>query len=490
METTFTSNDIYAGKYEGIVVFTYEERSDTEAKLIQRSGRNLVIARERKEFEGKQGQSFLIVQEQGIRFVAIVGLGKRSEVKIANMRNASAIGVALLREKGAKVIAVEVPPELDAGKASQAVTEGALLISYRFTKYKTQKVEEIKQIQHITIVSDRTGMAAKLGFDAGVIITDSCNMVRDLQNLPSCDMTPANFAEVAYQMAKKEKLDCRILDRKALEKGGWGGILAVGKGSAQEPRLVTIEYAPKGAKKTIAVVGKGVTFDTGGISIKPAPSMADMKFDMSGAAATIGIVRNASRLKLPVRVIGIMGLAENMLGSESYKPGDIVKTKMGKTIEVDNTDAEGRIVLADALYHATTFKPDAIIDLATLTGACVVALGDVASGLLGNDQALIDQIISASERSGEKTWQLPLWEEYDKDIESPIADMRNVGLPRMAGAISAAALLKQFVGETPWAHLDIAGVAWADARDRYFTRCKEGGTAYGVRLITEFLRET
>jgi leucyl aminopeptidase len=249
---------------------------------------------------------------------------------------------------------------------------------------------------------------------------------------------------------------------------------------------VTLEYSPKGAKKTIALVGKGITFDTGGISIKPSKGMSDMKFDMSGAADVLGIIRNASKLKLPIRIIGILCLAENMPDGNSYKPGDIVRTKSGQTIEIDNTDAEGRVVLSDGLHHATTFKPDQIIDLATLTGAVVVTLGDVAAGVLGTDQELINRLQTASATTGEKIWQLPLWDEYAEDIKSSIADMKNMGVPGNAGTIAGAMLLKEFVGDIPWAHLDIAGVAFTGGRERYFT--PNGGTAFGVRLVTEYLR--
>ncbi len=278
-----------------------------------------------------------------------------------------------------------------------------------------------------------------------------------------------------------------MLDKKQLVKQGFEGILSVGRGSVNEPRLVHMEWYPKGAKRTVVIVGKGITFDTGGISIKPGRKMADMKFDMSGAANIIGIMRNVARLKLPHRVIGLMALAENMPDGGAYKPGDIIRTKSGKTIEVDNTDAEGRIVLADALFHGSSMKPDFMIDMATLTGAVIVCLGDKAAGLMGNDDAVMRRIREASSASGERVWQLPLWEDYLKDIESTIADVKNVGLPMQAGTITAGKFLEQFVGETPWAHLDIAGVAWADGRDNHFSS-SGNGTAFGVRLLTQLLR--
>ncbi|MDD9953300.1 MAG: leucyl aminopeptidase [Candidatus Woesearchaeota archaeon] len=485
MNVTFSSQDIFAGKYDGVVLFTYEERAHAESKFATKLGNNVLRAREKKEFEGKHKQCFLDRQE-GTMYV-LVGLGKQEGVDTVKMREAAGAAACCLKEKNAKHIAVELPAELDATAVGQAVTEGVVLANYQFTKYRTQELEKFKELEAVTVVSDRTGVAAKLGVEIGTFIAESCNMTRDLQNTPSSDMPPAVFADLAVKMAKKEKLKYKVLDRKQLEKQGYGGIMAVGRGSANEPRMVTLEYHAKKAKKTIAVVGKGITFDSGGISIKPSPKMGDMKFDMSGAANVVGIMRNVARLKLPMNVVGIMGLAENMPSSTAYKPGDVVTTKSGKTIEVDNTDAEGRVVLADCLHHATTFKPDFIVDMATLTGAVIVALGDAAAGMMGNDDGVLDMIRVAGEHTGERVWELPLWDCYKKDIESVIADVKNTGLPRLAGTITAGKFLEEFVAGVPWVHIDIAGVAWADPRDNYFAK-KGNGTGFGVRLITELLR--
>jgi leucyl aminopeptidase len=482
MKVTFQEHDIFSARADGILLFTYEEGSDAESRLKTKLGGTVAVARERKEFEGKAKQVLIERQPGTPRFYVLIGMGKRASVNADTLRAGAGLGAETLRAMGAKTIAIGLPPEIEPASAGQAAAEGALLRTYQFTQYRTQKLDEIRRIESVIIMGD---MKAAAGVERGRIIAESCNMVRDLQNTPSIDMTPQVVAERAARLAKEERFTCAILDRAKLAKQGYGGILSVGKGSSHEPRLVTIEYAPKGAKRTIAVVGKGVTFDTGGISIKPSPKMAEMKFDMSGAANVLGIMRNASRLKLPVRVIGVLCLAENMPDGNSYKPGDIVRTKSGKTIEIDNTDAEGRVVLADGLYHATTFKPDLIIDMATLTGACVVTFGDVTAAVLGNDQPSIDSIIAASSTCGEKVWQLPLWDEYAEDIKSQIADMKNMGMPQMAGSIAGAMLLKEFVGTTPWVHLDIAGVAYAQGRERYFT--PYGGTAFGVRLVTEFL---
>lgn len=480
MKISFDTRDIFDSKTDGILLFAFENADVFDQTKVAPV---LKIARERREFEGKPKQVYVDRQADMPRFTVVVGLGKKENLSADTVRVGSAIGAESLRNLGAKSVTLQLPVDIDPEVAGQAAAEGALLRTYQFLKYKT-KLDDFKELQSVTIVGDAN---ARAGVERGVIIAESCNYVRDLQNTPSIDMTPQVVAEAAAKLAKEEKLRCTILDKRQLIKQGFGGVLSVGKGSAHDPRFVTVEYAPKGAKKTIALVGKGITFDTGGISIKPSKGMSDMKFDMSGAANVLGIIRNASKLKLPIRIIGILCLAENMPDGNSYKPGDIVKTKSGKTIEIDNTDAEGRVVLSDGLYVASTYKPEFIIDMATLTGACVVTFGDIAAGLMGNNAQVVDKVLNASMMCGEKVWQLPLWDDYAEDIKSQIADMKNVGMPGMAGTITAAMLLKEFVADTPWVHLDIAGVAWAQGRERYFT--PYGGTAFGVRLVTQLLRD-
>jgi leucyl aminopeptidase len=277
-------------------------------------------------------------------------------------------------------------------------------------------------------------------------------------------------------------LKCSILDKKALEKAGFGGLLAVGGGSARDPRLIVLEYNG-GDQKPVALVGKAITFDTGGISIKPADKMDEMKFDKCGGCAVLGILRGAAQLKLPVKLLGIIAAAENMPGANSYRPGDIITSYRGLTIEVLNTDAEGRIVLGDALAYAVEQKPQAIIDFATLTGACVVALGNFAAGLFGNDDALVAKLRAAGERTGERAWPMPLWQDYKDLIQSDVADQKNQG-PRGAGAITAAGFLAKYVGHTPWAHFDIAGTGWINEERAYLGK---GATGYGVRLVLDAL---
>ena len=482
MDVTFST---HLGKHDSIISFTYEEISTVEKAFNKDHDDFAAEARDRNEFSGKHKEC-IVATGKKIRFNALVGLGKKKDVTTAKLREAAGDAARKLRDMGAKKLAVKLPGEMDAGEVAQAATEGVILATYRYTK-KTD-TSDLKELETVTIVSDRTGVAAKNGTDVGKKIAAAVNMTRDLQNAPPSELYPAKLAAAASKIAKKYKLKIKTLDTKALEKQGYGGILAVGRGSAHGPRLVTIEYAPKKSKKKIALVGKGITFDTGGLSLKPSNYMLGMKFDMSGAATVLGIMQTVAELKLPVKVIGVLGLAENAVSGDSYKPDDVVVTKSGKTIEIQNTDAEGRIVLSDALHHATLEKPDEIIDFATLTGACVVALGNKAAAVLGTDDAIIKGLQDSSCKSGELIWQLPLWDSYKEDIDSKIADMKNMGFKREAGTIAAAMLLRQFVGDTPWAHLDIAGVAWADPRDCYFTKGGEGGTGFGVRLVTEYLR--
>jgi leucyl aminopeptidase len=494
---TTSTDDIFASKADAIVLFTTEEPTQDELRLATKLGPTITTARARKEFEGKPKQLLLERHVGTPRFSLLVGLGKREKADAHTLRAAAAQAAESLRNLGASSIAFLLPsgigvPAIEPGPAAQAIAEGALLRTYQYLAYRTQKLDEVKYVTSIAIHAMQEQAAlARDGANQGQLLADACNMVRDLQNAPSCDMTPEIMAEAAQRLAKEEGLRCTILDKRQLQKQGYNGIASMGKGSTAEPRMVTLEYIPKNPGKsmkdlrTIALVGKGITFDTGGISIKPGPKMADMKFDMSGAANVLGIMRVASRRKLPIRIIGILCLAENMPDGGSYKPGDIVKTKSGKTIEIDNTDAEGRVVLADGLFHATTFTPELIIDMATLTGAAGVCLGDAAACIMGTDQAAIDKLRAAGDASGEKAWQLPLWDEYVEDIKSSYADVKNMG-NGMAGTIIGGIFLKEFVGTTPWVHLDIASVAYAQGRERWFTPV--GGTGFGVRLVSEFLK--
>ena len=317
------------------------------------------------------------------------------------------------------------------------------------------------------------------------IITDSVYFARDLISAPSNEMTPTIMAQKAREIARRKNVSCKVLDKNKMKEMGMNALLAVASGSHEEPKFIILEYAGGRKKEApIVLVGKGLTFDSGGISIKPAEKMDEMKTDMSGGAAVMGVIMAAADLKLPLNITALIPATENLPGGSAYKPGDIIKSYSGKTIEVLNTDAEGRLILADALAYASEFKPEAVIDIATLTGACIIALGDDVIGMLGTDDKLKKEIDKAAQNTGELVWELPLWDSYHELIKSDIADYKNTG-GRAAGTITAAAFLSKFVGDYPWVHLDIAGPAWTSKDKAYIPK---GAAGVAVRLLVEFLR--
>ncbi len=368
--------------------------------------------------------------------------------------------------------------------------EGVVLGQYDFEVYKEDgggapgkaKVEEISVVAGDG--ADRT--ALQKDYELAVLICLSANGGRHLANTAPNEMTPRALAEFAEGIAKESGCACDILETKQMASLGMNALLGVARGSAEPPKLIVLRYHHSDAAKTVAMVGKGVTFDTGGISIKPAEAMHEMKFDMCGAAAVLCAMMAVVELKPAVNVVCVVPAVENMTGDAAQRPGDIVKAYNGKTIEVHNTDAEGRLILADALaFTVDKYKPDAIVDLATLTGACVVALGHYAAGIMGNDTALVDELAAAGESAGERLWPLPLWDDYGKLIEGTHADLCNIGPRGEAGAITAAYFLKHFVGDTPWAHLDIAGTAWGAKNISYLN--PDHATGFGVRLLTRWI---
>ncbi len=417
----------------------------------------------------------------------LVGLGKEKDFSVDKLRQATATAAKEARSLGFKGLTLPIYPVIsnDVVKTSQAITEGTLLGLYRFSRFKHPEPEEKKELESVALLVEETRQleGAKEGIRRGEIISEATCFVRDLVNLPANEATPAMLAKTAKNMARELGLKVKVWEGEALEKLGMGGIVGVGKGSVNSPRFVVLEYGVKGRADTVALVGKGVTFDSGGISLKPWKEMDKMKGDMAGAASVLGALRALAKLKVPLHVIGLIPLAENMPGGAAIRPGDIITCLGGKTIEIITTDAEGRLIVADALAYATRYKPRAIIDLATLTGACVVALGEITTGLMGNNEELKKRIKEAGEATHERVWELPLWDDYDELIKSDIADMKNAG-PGVAGAITGACFLKKFVGDYPWVHLDIAGTAWADKNGPYW---REGATGVGVRLLSELL---
>jgi leucyl aminopeptidase len=316
------------------------------------------------------------------------------------------------------------------------------------------------------------------------IVAEATCLARDLANAPGNEIYPETLAQAARESAERCGFSATVLDEREIKDLGMGGVIGVSQGSTHPPRFLILEHG-RPSKRTVVLVGKGVTFDTGGISLKPSANMAEMKMDMSGAAAAIGTFEAVSRLKLPVHLVGLIPAVENMPSGGSIRPGDILRHYNGKTSEVDNTDAEGRLILADALAYADKYHPAAVIDLATLTGACVVALGHHATGMMGNNSGLMEKLRSAGEKTYERVWELPLFDEYEKQIKSDVADVKNVG-GRWAGAITAAWFLKKFIGDYKWVHLDIAGTAILEESTDY---APKGGSGVGVRLLTEFLRQ-
>jgi leucyl aminopeptidase len=444
------------------------------------------------DWNGKFKQTALLYPRGTIpaRRVLLVGLGKRSQIAFDRLCEAAAVAAQRARDVHVDQFTFDLPtPEgMALTSAAQAVVEGALLGLYRFQHYQTGLSDSDRsEIEQLTIASSLRDESIERGAALGEVIARATALARDLANTPPNDLPPAKLAEAAQDVGQRTGVAVTVFGPDELQAQGFGGLLGVGQGSAQPPRFVIMEHGEKKpGVPTVCLVGKGITFDTGGISIKPADKMDDMKMDMGGAAAVIGAMQAVGELKLPIHVVGLISSAENMLSGMAYRPGDILKTLSGKTIEVLNTDAEGRIVLADALFYAQRYQPDGIIDLATLTGAIVVALGPHATGIMSNDDALSERVVRAGEAAGERAWRMPLWDAYKDMVKSDIADIKNTA-GRPGGAITAAAFLANFVGDYPWVHMDIAGTAWTDAKPRSYT--PKGATGVGVRLLVQALRD-
>jgi len=481
MKLRLVNTSIFDQRLPALVLFCHEkERLDVPVLF-----RNLLRRLSRKEFSGADKQ--LLLLHSTATHLLLVGLGKTAELTPEKTRRATGLAVKRLATLGITEAAIVLAPD----QLPHAV-EAAILASYKFTKYKSPN-DNHAALKTLTICLPKNAdlAAAKAVVARTQAITNAANYARDIANLPANIVYPEVLADHARRLAEECNLTCTILDKSALETGGFGGILAVGSGSARDPRLIVLEYhgTPDPNAKPIALVGKALTFDSGGISIKPSDKMDEMKFDKSGGCAVLGAMRAIAALQLPLHVIGIIGAAENMPSATSYRPGDIVTSYKGTdkravTIEVLNTDAEGRIVLGDAIAYARERHPQAIIDLATLTGACVIALGSFAAGLLGNNEPLQEKLRASGERTGERLWPLPLWQEYKDKIKSDIADIKNTG-GREGGVSTAAAFLAKYVGDIPWAHLDIAGTAWTTEERPYLAK---GATGFGVRLLLDLLQ--
>jgi leucyl aminopeptidase len=445
-----------------------------------------------KEFEGKANEVLLYHTHGTVpaKRLLLVGLGKRSEVTLETIRQALGSAVKRVRQIKVDAFSISLPPVIP-GKMSwvevaQAMVEGAILGSYRFTVYRSEATSEQDLAEMRILIPEKSHVRQVTeGVRRGVATAEATVFVRDLCNHPSNVLTPTRVAEEAKTIAKGEGLAIKVLEQKEMERLGMGALLGVARGSQEPPKFIVLEY--NGAKtkdaQPVVLVGKTITFDTGGISLKPAENMEHMKADMTGGAEVLASIRAAARLKLPLRLISILPVAENMPGGRAMKPGDIVTTLSGKTVEVQNTDAEGRLILADALAYAMRYKPAALIDIATLTGACVVALGQFAIGMFGTDPRLKEQIRKSGQQAGERVWEMPLWEDYFEQLKSDVADMRNIG-GRGGGMITAALFLSKFVGNCPWVHLDIASTDWSERERAYIPK---GPTATGTRLLVQYL---
>jgi leucyl aminopeptidase len=443
------------------------------------------------DFKGKRDETSLLYPAAGkTQRILLVGMGKPGDVTRNSIRRAAAVAAKRARTLGAKQFAFAVAAEARNGCAArdlgQAVVEGAAQGAWAFTELKAASTpEEPKtEVESVAIVCDaREAKDVGAGQRLGDAIAAGHRLARHLQMQPGNVCTPAYLADQAKRLADAYGFGLTVLDRAAIQREGMGALLAVAQGSAQEPRFIVLDYRGAGDAAPIALIGKGVTFDSGGISIKPAQSMEEMKFDMSGAAAVLGTFEVLGQLKPNINVVGLIPATENLPSGTAVKPGDVIKSHFGKTIEIINTDAEGRLILCDALSYVRRFKPAAVLDVATLTGAVVVALGHVAIGMMGTDEGLLAEVREAGERAGERCWPLPLWEEYRELLKSDVADVKN-SAGRGAGTIVGGWFLREFVEGYPWVHLDIAGTAYTESEVPYQAK---GPTACGVRLFSEFV---
>jgi len=465
-----------------------EELSGGELSIVESLRGAVEEAVERSGLAGRSGETVTILSEQP-RKMTLVGIGKHSSISNRCLRaGIHAVGKIAVKHRDRK-IAVVFPytlPDLDAEKTTLLAASLLMLADYKYAEFLTvKKGEERLPIDAMLVAPP--GLHPKTVRDIqeeADAVSDGIFTARDLGNGPSNLITPTALAARAVEVAKETGVKCTVYGKKEIEKMKMGGLLAVNRGSVEEPKFIVMEYSPKRAKKHVALVGKGITFDSGGISIKPAEKMEEMKFDMCGAAAVIGVIEAAAKLELTVKITGVIPTTDNLPGGSAYKPGEIITMMSGKTVEIVNTDAEGRMILGDALHYASGLKPDHLIDYATLTGAIVVSLGSEASGLFTPDDELAQKLIESGERVGERLWRMPVWDEYKELIRSEWADMKNSG-GRYGGSISAALFLKEFVDCPSWAHLDIAGTAYTD---RDTGRDPRGATGMGVRLTIDFLQ--
>ncbi|HXV07120.1 MAG TPA: leucyl aminopeptidase [Burkholderiales bacterium] len=477
-----------------IVVGVFDGRRLTAAaQAVDRACKGrLAAVLARGDLAGRLGSTLLLHDVPGTaaQRVLLVGLGKQEEFGPKAYREAVQAAVRALSDGGTSDAVLylgtasisasdDKAKQRDGAWAAMTAVVVAADAGYRFDRLKSKK-EDRKGLERLAIGS--ADAAHKVAVARGAALAEGMALAKDLGNLPSNICTPSYLARQAQDLARRHKLACEVLGEKDMEKLGMGALLAVTRGTREPAKLIVLRYQGAARKdKPVALVGKGITFDTGGISLKPSAEMDEMKYDMSGAGSVLGTLEAAARMRLPVNVVGVIPTCENMPGGSAIKPGDIVASMSGQTIEILNTDAEGRLILCDALTYCERFEPDAVVDIATLTGACVVALGHVATGLYSNDDGLAQALLDAGERAWDRAWRMPLWDDYQEQLKSPFADMGNIG-GRPAGSVTAACFLSRFAGKFKWAHLDIAGTAWRSGKDK-------GSTARPVPLLTTFLMD-
>ena len=506
MKITHTIQDVAKYKGDMITYFVHQQEKKVPAcdnKYVQDT---INLAFKAGDFSGKEGETLLFYpsgqEKLAAKRVLVIGLGKAEEGKTNNGTKPSDVWRDNYRRAGGKVsetalktkaekILVVLPASfiLDKQETTECISEGLILGAYQFRKYKKAKQEDETPgvIKEILLLTEKAEKPVLVGLNRGRVAALAGCTARDMANEPGNVWTPSRFAEFGRKLAKTYNFTCRVLSKAEMNRLKMGGILGVNSGSAQPPKMVILEYKTATRNPTLLLVGKGLTFDSGGISLKPPKGMEEMKFDMCGGAAVLGAMQAIGEEKPKgVNIVAIVPATENLPGPSALKPGDIIKIYGGKTIEVVNTDAEGRLILADALaYGIKQYKPKAVVDLATLTGAVVIGLGHHRTGLLSNDDELAQKVLAAGDRSGEPLWRLPLGPEYSRQIKSKVADIKNVG-NRAAGTITAAAFLQEFVGETAWAHLDIAGTAYNFTDKPYAPQ--NGPSGIGVRTLLELVR--
>ncbi|MBN2109152.1 MAG: leucyl aminopeptidase [Deltaproteobacteria bacterium] len=484
------SDAVVAGVFEGA-----KKLSEAAAALDRATGGLISAMLTSGDFTGKLHKTAALYPEKKLRLkrIVLVGLGREKDFTRDRLRGAASAAACAVRDLAVTSMLLPLDfagIQLSAYDTARALVEGVMLGLYQFKEYKTKNNGTGgKPLTLCTLLAGKAaGLAgAKKGAAQAEAVSRAVCLARDLVNRPSNTATPEHLARAAKSIAAQHGIGCTVLGSRQAQKLGMGAFCSVARGSNEPARFIVLDYKPRIKKPAPAIVliGKAITFDSGGISIKPAQGMEEMKTDMAGGAAVLGVLQAAAALKLAAHVVGIIPATENMPSGHALKPGDIIQAMSGKTIEIISTDAEGRLILADSLTYAQRYKPAAIIDLATLTGACIIALGHAASGLMSTDEKLIKKIQAAAEATGEKVWPLPLYEEYAEQLKSDVADLKNTG-GRPAGAITAGCFLKEFAGAVPWAHIDIAGTAWAAKPLPYRPK---GASGVGVRLLMELLEQ-